>query len=84
MTMTTSTEKAKPNAPLLAELDAVPGKNTMAKVMADISFLRDRIAQLQSHRNPNAAVLQTYTAMLARREMALALMQDAEASRRQQ
>jgi hypothetical protein len=52
------------------------GAGTLAKITADIEFLRDRISQLKSHRNPNTAVLHTYTSMLARREVALALMQN--------
>lgn len=66
---------AKAHAPL-SEATAMGGNNAIAKVMADIFFLRDRIELMNSHRNPNPAVLQTYTSMLARREMALTLLQN--------
>lgn len=50
------------------------GDNAIAKVMADMNFLQDRMDQIKSHRIPNQAVLRTYSDMLTRRQMALNML----------
>ncbi len=59
-----------------AQVENFFGHKTINKLAADIGFLKERIALVNSYRHPNPAVLQTYTVMLARREAALALLRE--------
>ncbi|WP_246439056.1 hypothetical protein [Teredinibacter franksiae] len=46
------------------------------KILADIAFLEDRIARMDSMKNPSETVLNTYRAMLTSRKSVLKWLQE--------